>query len=80
MAIFAIIFGVSCYLATGLEPLDESETWFAEDHYLQQILYFSQEFSVSEEDGLVDVSVIWGVSGVDRKGSNYWVCKKNMIL
>ena len=72
LAIFAVIFGVCLYLATGLEALDESETWFSEDHYMQQVLYLAQDFSVSEEDGLVDVSVVWGVKGVNRKGSNYW--------
>ena len=60
------------FVFAGIEPLDESESFLRDDHYMKQVLDMSGEFGRAEEDGLAEVLIAWGIKGVNRDGSDYW--------
>ena len=72
LVLFAIIFAIAIWQASLLEAVDESENWFFEDHYMQSAVDLANDFTVSEEDGLIGVNVIWGIDKVDKSGTDQW--------
>ena len=72
IVIFIGIFGVGGYFASQVEGQDETEQWFPDDHFMTTAEAKIAEFSASEEDGLLDVNIMWGIDGIDRKGFSRW--------
>ena len=69
---FLILFGLTIYFATQIEPQDEDEAWFKDTHYMQLATDMANEFTAGAEDRLVTVNIIWGVNGVNRKGTDWY--------
>lgn len=67
---FALI-GSCAYAASQLKPLSKQEVWFPDSFFIGWAMSVSDEhFGATENDRVVEVKLTWGVSGVDRTGTN----------
>lgn len=78
LAVLIVLFAVSIYLTTRLQPLTESEQFLPASHPIRvAFTLLKYAFPASDTDYVVTVFVVWGVSGVDRSGTSKYKPTEN---
>eukprot|EP01083_Nonionella_stella_P126566 383151_1 len=72
LVFFVIVYGTCIYFALQLKANKGDEVWFEDDHFMQKVSDATNAFTAGETDGLFGVNVVWGVKGVDRRGTSKW--------
>ena len=56
-----------------LTYINDTEQWFAEDHYMEKMFSWQKYFSGGSVTELIEVQIIWGIEEkVDRTGVVFW--------
>lgn len=64
-----VLLSVSIYLATKLDSPPEGEDLLPHSHPMMQALRARDGFGVLDENGRLQVSITWGIKGIDRTGT-----------
>ena len=70
---FAGLFFLGAYLWLQLDLPTEPEQWFPADHMFQQYQELATNKVFSAAPTLVNVSIVWGIGGVDDSNTNPWI-------
>ncbi|KAA0146198.1 hypothetical protein FNF31_07845 [Cafeteria roenbergensis] len=64
------LLALTAWASSTLAPLSKQEEWFPTWHFVGRAMELAQDtFGATENDRKVDVTITWGVEGVDREGT-----------
>lgn len=64
------LLALTAWASSTLAPLSKQEEWFPTWHFVGRAMELAQDtFGATENDQKVDVTITWGVEGVDREGT-----------
>jgi len=76
--LFCVVSMLACGIqglvfAAQLEPPTEPEKWFSSTHVTTNLgKYMTDTFLSADEDNYVQMTLFWGISGIDRSGVNVY--------
>jgi len=73
LAGFAVLFILAVVSAVNLQPLSKQEEFLPESHYTGRgIKWTDEEFGLTDRDTTVEITLTWGVTGINRDGVSQW--------
>ncbi len=74
LAFFFVLFVLVVVSAVNLQPLSKQEEFLPESHYTGRgIKWTDEEFGLTDRDTTVEITITWGVQGINRDGVSQWV-------
>jgi len=71
LAVFFVGYAVMLSFAAQLQPQSEDVEWLPDDHVISKTIdLLTNGYQVSEYSDQVTVDVVWGLAGLNRKGTN----------
>ena len=68
-----ILVSLAIWRASRIEPATEALKWLEDDHPIEKLRQSLQnDYNQGENDEIIEVSIFWGVRGVDRSGTDRW--------
>lgn len=71
---FVIVYIVGIIGASQIEKQNEQEKFWTDDNYMQEVIDWGTLFTQGETDRLIQITVVWGLNGVNRDGSSQFHC------
>merc|ERR1719230_2425881 len=71
LAFFLVLLTIAAIFGFQIEPEDEADKFFSDDHWTSKLTATSENFPSSDIEG-VDILITFGIDGVDRDDAPMW--------